>query len=181
MVVSRKKKTPPEGGAMVAAKIANLVKGQTLRAGTSIGVPVSQPEAAQLLNVGERSVQRAKKAPLGGGASFRRLALSGHDHRAAITTRSPTIKATAINATPDLFAPSTAILRASMNTPQMNAAIKTPPATSIIMSLSADAAPSRFHASGALNTRPISTKWATISSLSSWDIGANTPSLGHRV
>ncbi len=40
----------------------------------------------------------------------------------------------------------------------------------------------RFHApGGTINTRPICTKWATISSLSSWDIAANIPSLGHRV
>ncbi len=45
--------------AIVAAKIANLVKGQTLRAGPPIGGPVSQPEAAELLNVGERSVEAA--------------------------------------------------------------------------------------------------------------------------
>ncbi len=54
--------------AIVAAKIANLMDGQPLRSGATIG-GIRINEAAQLLSVGERSVQRAKKIAAGRLAS----------------------------------------------------------------------------------------------------------------
>jgi hypothetical protein len=54
--------------AMVAAKIANLSDGQ--RADRSIDQATTQPEAAALLNVSPKSVQRAKKVQESGDASL---------------------------------------------------------------------------------------------------------------
>ncbi|MFI0377350.1 MAG: hypothetical protein ACH255_11865 [Candidatus Thiodiazotropha sp.] len=52
--------------AMVAAKIANLEKGSNQH--SPIGAGKTQAEAAELLNVGKRSVERAKAVTTEGAA-----------------------------------------------------------------------------------------------------------------
>lgn len=47
--------------AMVAAKLANLTNGQQARHASPIGEAVSESQAAKLLNVGKRTVERARK------------------------------------------------------------------------------------------------------------------------
>ena len=52
---------------MVAAKLANLKDGQRADRASPIGEPRTQSQAAELLNVGKRSVERAREV-LDGGA-----------------------------------------------------------------------------------------------------------------